>query len=230
MHTIYLSGGGERSKFGGYKNKTEVKTFLQTEFGDKVSFPTSGKVDIILIPNEVKAPSDSAMKKYATANTQIFQLQEFVAWKAKSLGKKSSGKKTKKSSGKKSSGKKTSAKKSSGKKTKKSSGKKPKKLTREQILWNLVTSLQWSSDHDIDRVKNQLATWPLPIYDEVEMFVHDKVETLMQRFRARKTDWNLLSEIVSLGPEMYHSITKTKLDSMNPKKYIYNFEFCFERE
>jgi glucan-binding YG repeat protein len=139
-YTIKLSGGPNRQKFGG-RTKKQIEELVQSNLDPKVDmkFVSSGKVDYIVMPNDVETPSKTALGR-AYEDTEVLHLSEFLrkfhiseftptaSRTTKKESKKTSQKKSsqKKSSQKKSSQKKSSQKKSSQKKSsqKKSSQKK----------------------------------------------------------------------------------------------------------
>ncbi len=121
--------------------KKQIEELVQSNLDPKVDmkFVSSGKVDYIVVPNDVETPSKTALGR-AYEDTEVLHLSEFLrkfhiseftpvgALARTPRTTKKGSKKTshKKSSQKKSSGKKSSQKKSSGKKSsqKKSSQKK----------------------------------------------------------------------------------------------------------
>jgi len=270
MHTIYLSGGGEKQHFGGFKNKQEVKSFLLQTFPNKVAFPTHGKVDIFIIPNNVKQPSDSAIKKYGTNEMRVFHLKDFLTWKkrrtfatidskklnksSESKGKSKKGKesktasktasqtkesKTKESKTKSKAESKTESKtksktksKAESKKSSNTKSKKPSKQTIDELeskMWKVITKLDWQKDHDAQRIKNNLNKFPMELYLLLDMFVHEKTELLMQRFKLEDVPWEVYSEVVTMGPIVYNSMTRYELKKLAKKSYPVHFELLFDR-
>jgi len=138
---VKLSGGAERKSFAGFKNKSEFELYVTNRNHSPFHFEfvKSGKVDFIVIPDDVKTPSPSALK-LATKDTEIMHasafLEEMTYFKPgskpnakKQTVKKPTGKKQKKPTVKKASVKKPTVKKQKKPTVKKAKKKqtKPKK-------------------------------------------------------------------------------------------------------
>ncbi len=102
-------------------------------------------------------------------------------------------------------------------------------------MWREIEKLNWSKDHDISRVRNQILK--LKCKEELSQFVFEKVETLMLKFKTTKLDIgdssfsDVLAEVVSRGESFYNNITTSILQKMiKNHDYDENFEYVFDLE
>jgi hypothetical protein len=106
----------------------------------------------------------------------------------------------------------------------------------EKEIWKVIEGLKWKSDHDYERIQNELSG--LDNQREIEEFVNEKANILFKKYESAwlghdggpgisvgDDSWgDLVYDVVGRGEDFYNSITVDKLREMANN---YDFEESF---
>ena len=108
--------------------------------------------------------------------------------------------------------------------------------------WRMIESLKWKSDHDYERISDELSKLDTSVKSELEDFVRNKASILYKKYRdawlgndggpgfsVGDDSWDdLVYDVVGRGEDFYNSITTDKLREMaNNKDFEESFSYCF---
>jgi hypothetical protein len=90
-----------------------------------------------------------------------------------------------------------------------STGPRTRGATGDETFWELIDSLDWPSDKNPERIREEMLLWPQSQREAFELALSSKVFGLAERFKGVVPDGNLdqlMGEVVARGEDFYNRI------------------------